>query len=58
MESKQDKNERRIILEYLVFPEEESTRNGARGGQEIGARLALSWATCKAVDALLLPQES
>ena len=47
------------------FPEEESTRNGARGGQEIGgralppwARLALSWATHKAVTALLRPQES
>ena len=47
------------------FPEEESTRNGVRGGHETGgrahtpwARLALSWATNKAVDALLLPQES
>ena len=45
------------------FLEEESTRNGAQGGHEIGgrlppwARLALSWATRKAVDALLLPQE-
>ena len=44
------------------FPEEESTRNGVRGGQEIGARpppwarLALWWATRKAVDTLLLPQ--
>ena len=46
------------------FPEEESMRNGARGGHETGgralpwARLALSWATRKAVDALLLPKES
>ena len=40
------------------FPEEETTRNSARGGHETGARLAPSWATCKAVDALLLPQES
>ena len=38
------------------FPEEESTRNGVRGGHETGerahtpwARLALSWATRKAV---------
>ena len=46
------------------FPEEESTRNGVRGGQETGgaptpsARLALSWATRKTIDALLLLQES
>ena len=47
------------------FPEEESTRNGVRGGHETGgrahtpwARLALLWATRKAVDTLLLPQES
>ena len=26
------------------FPEEESTRNGARGGQEIGAHAHLKWA--------------
>ena len=45
------------------FPEEESTRNSVRGGHETGgrahppwARLAHSWATRKAVDALLLPQ--
>ena len=46
------------------FPEEESTRNSVRGGHEIGgaptpwARPGLSWATRKAVEALLLPQES
>ena len=46
------------------FPEEDSTRNSVRGGQEIGgapspwARLALSWDTRKAVDALLLPQKA
>ena len=46
------------------FPEEESTRNGVQAGHETGGthipwvRLALSWATRKAVDALLLPQES
>ena len=47
------------------FPEEESTRNGVRGGHEIGGRApgrqacpGLSWATHKAVDALILPQES
>ena len=47
------------------FPEEESTRNGVRGGRETGVRahtpwalLALSLATHKAVYALLLPQES
>ena len=46
------------------FPEEESTRNGAHGGHETGGtpspweRLALSWATRKAVAALLWPQES
>ena len=47
------------------FPEEESTRNGVRGGHKTGerapppwARPGLSWATRKAVDALLLPQES
>ena len=46
------------------FPEEESTRNGVRGGHETGghalppwARPGLSWATRKAVDTLLLPQE-
>ena len=45
--------------------EEESTRDAARGGHEIGGRApgrqespGLSWATLKAVDALLLPQES
>ena len=47
------------------FPKEESTRNSVRGGHETGgsapytwARPGLSWATCKAVEALLLPQES
>ena len=47
------------------FSEEESTQNGVRGGHEIvgralppWARLAPSWSTRKAVDALLLPQES
>ena len=47
------------------FPEEESTRNGVRGGHETGGRApggqvhpGLSWAPHKAVDALLLPQES
>ena len=47
------------------FPEEESTRNGARGGHVTGGRalppwvrLAPSWATHKAVVAIHLPQES
>ena len=47
------------------FPEEESTRNSVRGGHETGGRApgrqahpGLSWATRKAVDALLLSQES
>ena len=48
------------------FWEEESTRkNGARGGHKSGPRdhsrwahPPLSWATCKAVAALLWPQES
>ena len=47
------------------FWEVKSTRDGARGGQEIEghapgrqARPGLSWAPCKVVDALLLPQES
>ena len=47
------------------FPEEESMQNSVRGGHETGgrapypwARPGLSWATRKAVDALLLPQES
>ena len=46
------------------FWEEESTRNGVRGGHETGgapspwARPGLLWATRKAVDALLLLQES
>ena len=47
------------------FPEEESTRNAVRGGDEIGGRApypwalpGLSWASLKAVDALLFPQES
>ena len=45
------------------FPEEESTQNGVRGGHETGrhahtpwARLTLSWATRKAVEAVLFPQ--
>ena len=47
------------------FWEEESTRNSVRGGHETGgrapypwARPGLSWTTRKAVEALLLPQES
>ena len=46
------------------FSEEESMRNGVRGGHKTGGRPppwacpGLSWATRKAVDALLLPQES
>ena len=45
--------------------EVKSTRNGVRGGHEIGGRApgrqahpGLSWATRKAVDALVLAQES
>ena len=39
--------------------EEESTRDGARGGHEAGgARPGPSWAPRKAVAALLWPQES
>ena len=42
------------------FWEEKSTRDSARGGHETGgqARPGLSWAPRKAIDALLLPQES
>ena len=38
--------------------EEESTRDGARGGHKVGARTWPSWAPRKAVAALLWPQES
>ena len=52
-------------MEYLGFSGGRINAKGARDGQEIGearpppplARLALSWSTRKAVDALLLPQE-
>ena len=37
--------------------EEESTRDGARGAHETGARPRPSWEPLKAVDALLFPQE-
>ena len=46
------------------FPEEESTRNGVRGGHEtVGApspraRPGLLWDIRKVVEALLWPQES
>ena len=38
-ESKRDKNGRSLFLEYLENLGERSTRNGARGGHEAGARL-------------------
>ena len=54
-----------LFLNIRDFPEEESTRDDARGGNEIGAHAHLkwarpppSWATRKEVDALLWPQES
>ena len=52
------KMDRELFWNIWDFPEEESTRNGARGVHKTGARLPPSWATCKAVDILLLPQES
>ena len=63
-ESKRDKMDGDFFWNIYDFWEVKSTRNGARGGHEIGgapfplACLALSWATRKAVDALLLPQVS
>ena len=56
--------DRELFWNIWDFPEEESTRNSVRGGHETGgralpwARPGLSWATPKAVDALLLAQES
>ena len=59
------KTDGELFWNILDFSEEESTRNSVRGGHETGghalppwARPGLSWATPKAVDALLLSQES
>ena len=59
------KTDGELFWNIYDFWEVKSTRDGARGGQEIGgrargrqARPGLSWAPCKAVDALLLLQES
>ena len=48
-----------IFLIKLAFLLQKESVNRLTGGPRgCGARLALSWATRKAVDALLLPQES
>ena len=56
--------DRELFWNICDFWEEESMRDGARGGHESGPRHPsrgappISWATRKAVDALLWPQES
>ena len=64
-ESKRDKIDGDFFPNIYDFWKEESTRDGAQGGHEAGGRAprgqALpgpSWAPRKAVDALLLPQQS
>ena len=59
------KTDGELFWNIYDFWEVKSTRDGARGGQEIGGRApgrqalpGLSWATRKAGDALLLAQES
>ena len=59
------KTDRELFWNICDFWEEESTRDGARGGHEAGgratggqARHGPSWAPRKVVDALILPQES
>ena len=64
-ESKRDKTDEELFWNICDLWEEESTRDGARGGHEGGPRHHFkwahpppSWAPRKAVDALLWPQES
>ena len=52
------KTDGELFWNIYDFWEVKSTRDGARGGHEAGARPGPSWAPCKAVYALLLPQES
>ena len=52
------KTDGELFWNICDFWEEESTRDRAQGAHEAGARPGPSLAPVKAVDALLLPQES